>query len=415
MTNLNVAGSPLTLLELPDDCLLHIFDFFDIYELLDIRQICQRFNELADRCRHKYENLDFKCYNEDEHISILKFLGPSLKVLNLHQYENLLDKVLEFCPNIEKLMIEYCQLTNWEIMRDIVKNVKYLSLINCEFTDNLGKCFGNASKLESLEILANEEITADFFHKIKGLKCLKVVECPCIGDKFAQILKNNSTLEELEISTYYEKSLIDVVKHVSALKKLKIGPNFEPKEQSLTCLSELHELESLKLVFAVVGNVFFDEINSLIDKLSTKNTIEELEILYEDKLNMTKLARLTNLKSLSLKEVENAELIKLQSLQKLEKLNLFCDNLTEISVFHLIKCLRNLKEVNCFCFDVSFKFVKDLIEMLKEKAENHSKLLMKVRFILDENLDISELQMVLTENRKILKLHYRCLNQFKVM
>lgn len=46
-------------MKLNDDCLLHLFEYLHILELVEIRGTCIRLDNLMERLRHKYVNFDF--------------------------------------------------------------------------------------------------------------------------------------------------------------------------------------------------------------------------------------------------------------------------------------------------------------------------------------------------------------------
>ncbi|XP_063705894.1 uncharacterized protein LOC134834985 [Culicoides brevitarsis] len=402
----NTGNSSLTIMDLKDDCLLEIFENLNLWQLLNIRQLCQRFSDLTDRFRYKYATFTAKIRNDDKFISIIKYVGPCLKDVHLYKFDNgdVLEAMLKFCPNLENLTLYDVHLfTRDKIMKlkSVVRNLKHLCLWNCKFNDDLGECFKGASSLESLNVRSNHvRITKKFFRNISSLKRLSIRSCVYYS-QFAQVLINNPMLEVFHTEIIYDGILNDLVRHAPGVKELELTFFSRGPCPSISCLSDLPNLKSL-----AIHGYRGQEVNLLLDNLSTKNIIEELTLGYDCQPNMEAIIKLTNLKKLKLYGDELKDVVRLPDLQK------------EKELLNLINSLKKLKKINLRRTNVTFEFVKNLIKMLKQQAESRSKLEVKVSFVFFEDClpeyeasvfmkDCEDkLKMLLAENKQVLEFRY---------
>ncbi|XP_063704997.1 uncharacterized protein LOC134834305 [Culicoides brevitarsis] len=220
MSMSKAASTPIkceNLMDLNDDCLLYLLRFFDLLELMNLRGVCRRLDNLILQSRSRFATLDFETVPRKygaKLLEIFKFLGPEMKSLaldtgrdnlcsNLRDKSVVLDWINEHCVNLESYdhhSIDLSDLRTFQKFRPIVKRLKALSLNYVEFDDRLGECFKDA-KLEALEIVYNENITEKFFKNVSTLKSLDLGGCSKLtSDSYIQILKKNLTLKKLSIN-----------------------------------------------------------------------------------------------------------------------------------------------------------------------------------------------------------------------
>ncbi|XP_063699570.1 uncharacterized protein LOC134830121 [Culicoides brevitarsis] len=302
-------ASKMNLLGLDDDCLLEILENFDLFQLLNFRGICARFDNLINKCRFKFVNFNSKILSGNSGIDceIFEFLGPVIKKLSLdrghftEEIDNLLllEKIIKFCENLESLMFLNFDLSSKSVQekfRKIVEKLKFISFCNCIFKDDFGESFSEATTLKELSIEENHQITSKFFEKLSNLTSLSIVNCSKIKSKsLKMILKKKLTLKKLKICSH--KPILDrtsiefIVTNAENLEELTTTAN----KIDLLRLVDIPNLKKLSIIS--VGSKI-NKVTSLLEKLTKKNSIEDLQIDFLHLLHMQLASKLTNLKKL---------------------------------------------------------------------------------------------------------------------
>lgn len=152
-----VDDRALELLDLPNECLLVMFERLDDMDLIAPAATCTRFNELIKRIvRLKYKRRPFILKNHNDSITpILRWLrqfGPLLPSLQTHIGNALVfDAIGKYCTNLIELdIISWCDESKKSGLQPIVPQLKRLST----YIWNHGQSpWTDAHQLEMMEIV----------------------------------------------------------------------------------------------------------------------------------------------------------------------------------------------------------------------------------------------------------------------
>ncbi|XP_063705775.1 uncharacterized protein LOC134834900 [Culicoides brevitarsis] len=295
-------------MDLNDDCLLYLLNFMKLEELLMLRGVCIRFDNLLYQYRKRFDY--FSIRDLPGAYEALQFLGPVIKTIYLYPrtFQNavpeIFDWITEFCVNLESLDLAGVDVIPKQKFITLVRRVTSLTMRGVYFDDSLGDCFKGTS-IEELKLVALRDLTEQFFIHISNLRALTICCCrtmPC--DSYIQVLKKNLNLKKLEIKVsdgwYSPNEIKDsdklveyIANNLHEIEELTFDssvsnrslfgnlPNLKKLEIELNELDEFDELDSWS------WNQISHDINKLIENLSKSNTIEILFINgYEHHIDM---------------------------------------------------------------------------------------------------------------------------------
>jgi hypothetical protein len=252
----NLAGYQLLFLN--DDCLMHIFSFLDIYELVKIVDVCPRFREIIISTYKRYKNFDFRnvkgmhshSFRGDVYLFSFAFfqstanasltLMESREILSnigshIHNLvvssdkfnkapHRLLELIPKFCQNLEGLSLEgfYIHDGTLKKFNFLFRKLKSLEIGSCGVDDSIEKHLCHATNLEKLDISKNHDIRGVCFKQLRNLKYLNIDRCVNLQPKFiTDICNNNKDLQYLNINRLDRLNTGNVTEIVGNLKKLE--------------------------------------------------------------------------------------------------------------------------------------------------------------------------------------------------
>lgn len=427
-----------SLMMLNDDCLLYLLEMFNILELIKIRGTCTRLDALIEMFCQKYVKFDFGSLSLEMATDltlmnareILMFLGPTMKSLTIDGSDfnssanRTIDWIARYCKNLESLDMENFIL-NKPILKKltpVIQNLKSLSIgDSTKVGDELGICFNGATKLEELKISGNWEITGKCLSKLSNLKTLSVNCCGNLQSKpFKEALKNNASLKKLEICRCdkFDDNVVNfIVSDVQGIEELSLS-NVYACMSDFNRFAELPHLKKLSIEFHG-----FAPVDSLLEKLSAKNILEELRYIgsssHPVKTTIEHISKITMLKTFSMafnSNITDAELKMLQSLTQLESFSIpGAYNVTAEGLLSLLAVCKKIKYLDVSQITVDLTFLEKIIYMWKQ-AEYRPKLEM-VLYETSIDEDSEEVHNLLKENQFLLKLSFtpKLLNTFQFM
>ncbi|XP_063705350.1 uncharacterized protein LOC134834560 [Culicoides brevitarsis] len=431
MNNPEVTTNPtMDLMDLNDDCLLYILQFLNLIELMDLRGVCCRLDNLILQSRSRFVHFNFKAFpsgqnfDETKFLEILQFLGSTIKSLDLNGFFDIFPYfygksvifqwISEHCVNLETYIHEDFDFDNIPMIQQfasVVRTLRSLTLINCSFDDSLGDCFIDA-QLEELKV-DGMKITEKFFKNVSNLISLSIRQCiNMTADSHIQVLKNNLKVRKLEISSICKtEELVNFISKLPQIEELTMNVT----SVNFSAFGDLPNLKKLKLsqkYYPVLDKDLVSvEMKKLIEQLKQKNIIEDLETRRMDlheHLNL--ISELTSLKELSLDKLNratDADVKNLQKLVNLEKLTIFSFE-KKLSVDSLIKSLKRLQHFLVGIDEIDIEYLEKLTQTLNH-SQNRPKLELHVETIhVGEQSDV--LYDLLRNNKDVLKVSYYDLN-----
>lgn len=208
-----------SILDLNQDCLIKIFSYLTIYELIDVEDTCDAFKLISEQvyASKKYHSIKFELrYLKIDYLpKILERIGGTLRSLDFSGgylmseeiKENLVDGISNHCLNrLSKLRINYVQFDKRlfdKLQSCCFHNLIYLDLSRCAISETSGLhlCSEYVPNLKKLKLSGNPNMSGGFFKEITHIEILDVSYCMELRYfEFSQFLKNCKKLTSLDIS-----------------------------------------------------------------------------------------------------------------------------------------------------------------------------------------------------------------------
>lgn len=379
---------------LNDDCLLHLFDFLNIIDLLKIHKLSNRYNAVVDTYSKKFTTFDFDRIPGAPELTlmiardILIFLGPIVKNLCINGDEfkqgqnRLLDIAARKCQVLESLEIDGFQLRkeNLRKIAPLFKNLQtFITGSDTRFSEDISVCFEQANNLKHVEIFGNYDITGRCLTKLRNLETLSLNNCGNIQPKFfVQALELNRTLKKLQVQRCDKLNNIvvqTIVRDLKELQDLSISNSYN----DMTNFAELGNCT--KLTHLSVEFHSFATIDPFLQNLVNKNQLEHLAYMGSASVRaqtVQLISQLTNLKHLEMSYntiVTDEDILTLRSLTKLEHFAIpGAAMVSPESILSVLNACPNLKFLDVTQTLVDEVFVHKILEILKEEDSQRPKL-----------------------------------------
>ncbi|XP_008212345.1 F-box/LRR-repeat protein 7-like [Nasonia vitripennis] len=389
----NTSHYVLTIQNLDDDCLLHIFSFLSIIDRVKVQRVCQRWKILSHTSWRSVKRLSVRQHfwgvSDKNNIQIDRYILKRIlelcgrfvthadlsneneyygshKKIRIQSCKAIFCIIQEMCPNIRSInvgrpctesTVEYVanhfnKLTHFAIQgvndkyEDYLsilfsnnQNLRYLSMKDCCLTN---KCLLNL-KSESVEELCLDDCSVGMLQHLlssleqfKKLCSLKFVRC------------------RSDQASWITSTLSSISSNLTNLKKLDIylyDCNFECIECS--CIDQLKNLE----ILYIGGNVMAtDEIINIISNNCRKLT--NVRIYNSDNITDVGLSSIASLPNLQYLSVRSLEMITDNFFKIMFKLITLecrrCPNIKNDGISKLILASNHLKmiKINC-CANIS--------------------------------------------------------------
>lgn len=208
----------MSILDINDDCLIHIFEFLSIYELIDIENVCDVFKRICynvynSKSFHKMR-IELRTLRTDYVKDIFERVGNSMRIFEFSggfiMSEDVKSRIIEgvakSCPNLKSLTVNYTEFshTNFLELQKCFEKLTYLDLSGCGIDENSlgitldGEKFKN---IKTLKLAGNSYMNGSFFKTMKNVEELDVSYC--FGLKFHEFsvfLENCKKLVNLNVS-----------------------------------------------------------------------------------------------------------------------------------------------------------------------------------------------------------------------
>lgn len=330
---------------LDDDCLREIFKYFELNDLTNTADVCNRFKKCAeDAFSNKYKTVNLDGDDTDVLINfgkLIRSLNIDFDVFSVFDRQKFinLDMINEYtCHKLEELSISSLRSSETLINPLLFVNLKHIELEYCT-NPNLNQLLKVCPKLEILKIKSCGEIENCLNQRFEQLKEFHLVNSTENVESINTFIITNSSLTKLKwVNSFPHMRSIGLIgQHLQRLVELELGLEsglldleFEREEPtgfeaSLQILSNLNSLKALKLSFK------FNEpwsIAPLLNALATNQSPLELILLNNAEITDAAIESMSELKQLNRIQLDNV------------------DGLTNDHVIQLSKELPNLQH---FC------------------------------------------------------------------
>lgn len=455
-----IDNSEFTLLRLNDDCLLHLYKFLDILDIINLSKTCDRLQELNEPIFQKCENFDLNKHskaplfdfslslmdvrtlltNLGQYIRCLTINGSLLKSPNQSRY---LDLIYRLCPQLNELRLHEIILVLHSNLNGhrkenndypTMKNLKTLELIKCDGIDDqyLMKKLGRSSQLTKLIIYRCDDISGKFFDVLKNMETINIQRCHQISTaRIKQLLSSNvKTLTNVTILrttlNYIQSnnmSMIEMfggsIKNLKYLHTdiplydticLKLTDAISDRNQINKLSNQLNNIEILSIPNAS------ENVAPILNELCANNKIiEKLDISYKsfasNDLIEKNLLQLKTLKLLKLNDVQNmTSLFVIECAKELEQLSvLSCRKakLSDTDVVKIVEFGKNLCELDVVGTNVTWNVIEKIADILV-KFNDRPKLILKLSYFEAVNYNIVSILTVKLNNKQILYFCFLC-------
>ncbi|XP_055681072.1 uncharacterized protein LOC129788765 [Lutzomyia longipalpis] len=379
-----------SILMLNDDCLLHLFSFFTLKELLVIDRVCERFNNVAQRIYRTYQVMDFdQIFRKDsirltkeDVVEISRRIGPHIHTFRASRVcfaKSILDvcefpfEAIEFCSDKKLQNIYFCGFIFISISKEQMKilsrafsSLKTAHLQNCTVTDNFESCFVDSSQLEVLNLIESNPFTGQHLAKLTTITELNLCYSEPINPQFfIKFCQRNPQVRKLTIrgcNTLNENCLRAIVSNFRKLEELSICNSLSVCLLDYAILADIVSLKVLQINYELFENSF--TVQMLVMKIAQHETLEHLELLRcnsdEAVLNdlVGNFKKLKVLKLCHSWHCRDSTLASISCTDTLEELHItHCRSITPSALKVLItkcKSLRLIDLSHCYRFDFNF-------------------------------------------------------------
>ncbi|XP_031630562.1 uncharacterized protein LOC116345392 [Contarinia nasturtii] len=412
----------LNLLDLNDDCLLHILQNMCPTQLCNMAETCKRLQAMARYAfRLKYKRLDLKTSQGMNAIKrLLKNFGGQTSTLQIVHSNSCHTSLHCNCTlgKSKKLLtwiVRYCRqnlvdltLKGFRIESDMMNKAKErfasletLTLDTCILFD----CTLNACK-ESLQVLHLDDVV---FYSSSGFK---QIYRPLLA-----FIRTAKVLCELSITGCHDvpMTVFAAISKLSNLKTLRLNGNTIVSEtqfdQQMPQFSAMQNLTTFN--FDLFGHSAFQIVHGLV---ANNVAIEHLELhnCPLDNGTIEQICQMQSIKNLSLDRLNNENILRLGSeLKQLMKFFISsCNIVTPEGLTAMLRQAKRLEylEVNMPNFVFSLNTYENMLHIMKRRKEQR-----KLDFVFhtygDEQWDSVD---VLEENEKWLSVN-ECVHFFRLI
>jgi hypothetical protein len=208
-----------SILDLDDDCLINIFEFLSIYELIDAEKVCDLFKATSQRVyaskRFHRIRIELRNLQTEYFKDIFEKIGNSLRafefsggyIMDEVVKQTMIDGVTESCSKLKSLSINYVQFSieNFRQLQESFCNLTCLDLSRCGISesslDNLELDGERFKSIKTLKLAGNSCMIGSFFKNMSHVESLDVSYCYYLTFfEFSKFLKNCQHLIELNVS-----------------------------------------------------------------------------------------------------------------------------------------------------------------------------------------------------------------------
>lgn len=206
----------MSILDLNDDCLICIFEYLSIYELIEMEKVCVDFKTTCENVYSRFHKMRIELRNlRTEYFrDIFQRVANSLRafefsggfIMNEDVKCTMIDGVSKSCPKLKSLTINYTQFSNknFRQLQECFSNLTYLDLSRCGLDeDSLGITLDGEKcrNIKTLKLAGNACMNGSFFKNMKYVEDLDVSYCFNLRfSEFVIFLENCKKLVVLDIS-----------------------------------------------------------------------------------------------------------------------------------------------------------------------------------------------------------------------
>lgn len=308
-----VDGDSQLLRILDDDCLLQIISFLDFFDVIMLKDVCTKFNELAEIHFKTMKVLNFMDLKPKQKLTLLetkiamKFAGPNVHTVTINSDKFYSNRILNFVPkyftNLKNLHVTGFKLDSiefWQHMKKILLKLEMFNLSdNSSINENFLKCFKSTQKcLQHLNI-SNSTISGNALKGLSVMQSLNVSGCVNVtGSDLIEFIKNNPCLKSLDVTTCPRingKAINEILALLQQLESVALDNYYIDDETSRIVIPNINSLIDLKHL--TVQNINYPPCDQLLATINPENRIEILEISY-GKLTLTTICAINTMKRL---------------------------------------------------------------------------------------------------------------------
>lgn len=375
---------------LNDDCLLHIIAQLDVLDILNLKKVCRKFEQLVKINLRSIRRIDFARIKPKKKITlhearnIFKSIGKPITVVNVNSEKfygkRILNFIPKFIPDVKHLKLNGFNLESssfWDTMSKILTNIETLDLSdNSEINEQfLRKLDPSGQHLKSLSV-ANSNINGQFLKTLPLVRCLNVSGCRFInGRQINEFIARNNNLTSLNMAkctNIYGQEMNELLQNFKNCESLSLNNYYIDEISSRFVIPNINTMNELRDL--TICNINFPPSDQLLRTINfDSNKIECLNIS-SGSLTLTSVYAISTMRKLkklvmNFKNAVPDDIVDyLVELEYFEELHISCCSyvspmnalrLFSMPKFHLLDVSR--------CYGYSNEFVCEVVEVLRER------------------------------------------------
>lgn len=379
-----------TILRLNDDCLLKIFEYLPMTDLIQAEKACWRFRSIAELIYKSYKVFDSDDYDMCSLVclrNVLYNIGPYVQSLkanfrfNSTRNGQLLRFAALYCTDLKVLQLCGIEVT-YKIrnIHNMFRHLRKLEIGACSVSDHDLSYLLRASEnktIEELSLSNNQKLTGKFLVHFRNIKTASFYSCSNIQPfHFIAFVRENPGIEDLNIilcDRVDAKCIETIAETLTGLKRLSMN-NAYVNIYSSELFSPLTNLKSL--THLTIRYVNYGSVDSLLLGMSEAVPLEYLDIS-SGQLSKQGLLAIQNFKTLRAltmsrkKDCDDDVMRQIARLRTLEELHIAaCNNVTNDGVEEVVRQNVNIRFLDLSaCYNMSPDLVPTLVEITKDRPQ----------------------------------------------
>lgn len=394
-------GRP-SILNLNDDCLLHICQYLDLVDIIRFSTTCERLKECSELYFFKkYKNLDTsKIKDEDKMLKPIKLkvmlmkVGESVNSFVVSKNDlcgeishwTYLTIINQYCFNLQRLTLNGLQIMNYtNFAKSMFSNLTSLKLISCNvsvdnFIQRIIESNKNSNcKIQTLHIENDLIFNGLTLKQLHNLNEVSFINCshlypPYVGEIFVKNAIKSLTIRDCENFKNASAWFRDVIDYIGNLEYLNTNHELF-KWHGVIEQRVVYPMERAKKLTQFHIENIQEDVTNIICKLADIDQLTHLNMsqcTIKDKQIRKAFKYFTKLEKVNLNNNVNVDdelLIDLARNCKLQQIHCKGNEIQKESIFEIVKLSSNLEILEVGENMIDEDILKKIITFLSEHPD----------------------------------------------
>lgn len=381
---------PLTLIQMNDDCLYHIFKMLNANDLAHMVQSSERFRHIILTFNRKFKVNSDEIWRLNRQLTgrecrnFFRAIGYHILSLNVQVkcVENVpqfFGTVQKYCKNIKHLRIEKWLTLDLAMLRPLLSRLETLELEECLLSDDMYWAPFMLMNNKRCKISTNEPGRPKFMQHLPKLRSLTLHNCINIqGDRLMEWLSKSNCLKHIKLADQSQmfndnsRWFDSIVSKLKQVECISLDAN-STQNVALNFLSQLPALKKLQLINYNKMNAL--AVDQLLPDLVCIDQLEDLDLhsCHLSERSFGALKKFSKLQSLKMNKnywMHNDNLIELCLKSQLKEFRIFdCLHISDEGVIRFVEMNHQLKLLDLsWCYMVTDYAINSIADILKRQS-----------------------------------------------